>query len=313
MDHAPSHHGPKRIYRHAIFDSSRWREIEHRPGDIVISTSMKAGTTWMQGIVRSMLWPDGEVPPGDGKSPWVEARWTPIQEIRDTLASQDHRRFIKTHLPADGLPLDEKVLYIVVARDGRDVFMSTVNHWDKMRDDFIDWVNDLAAADGVAPLPKYDGDLHRFFDTWISRGSFDWQGDGAPWWSHFHHLASWWQLRRRQNVLLVHYNDLLADLETEMKRVAAFCDIHVPEDMWPAVTERCTLAEMRSRAEVLKDFDPVFKGGARSFFYRGTNERWRSELSEDELLRYDNRVSEVLSPDAATWLRRGRHATSLPH
>lgn len=39
-------------YRHAIFDSRRWEEIEHRPGDIVISTSMKAGTTWMQGIIR---------------------------------------------------------------------------------------------------------------------------------------------------------------------------------------------------------------------------------------------------------------------
>lgn len=312
MEHARAIHKPERIYRHAIFDSSRWDGIEHRPGDIVISTSMKAGTTWMQGIVRSILWPKGELPREGTESPWVEARWTPMEEIRGTLSSQNHRRFIKTHLPADGLPLDEEVLYIVVARDGRDVFMSTVNHWDKMRNDFIDWVNDLAAEDGVEPLPKYDGDLHGFFDTWISRGSFEWQGDGAPWWSHFHHLASWWELRDRKNVLLVHYNDLLADLETEMRRVAAFCHIHVPEEMWPAVTERCTLAEMRSRAEALKDYDEVFDGGARSFFYKGTNQRWRTELTEDELARYEERVSEVLEPEAARWLEQGRHEVSLP-
>lgn len=304
--------GPEHIYRHAIFDGGRWEQIEHRPGDIVISTSMKAGTTWMQGIVRNMLWPSGDMPEKGVESPWVEARWTPIEEVKETLGSQRHRRFMKTHLPADGLSLHDEVLYVVVAREGRDVFMSTVNHWEKLRSDFIDWVNDLAAADGVPPLPKYDGDLHGFFDTWISQGSFRWQGDGAPWWSHFHHIATWWQLRERKNVLLVHYNDLLSDLEGEMRRVAAFCHIDVPEDAWTAVAERCTLAEMRSRADALKDYDEVFEGGASSFFYKGTNERWRGILSEEELSRYEQRVSEVLEPAAARWLHQGRHATSLP-
>lgn len=110
----------------------------------------------------------------------------------------------------------------------------------------------------------------------------------------------------------MHYNDLLADLETEMRRVAAFCDIKVPEHMWPAVTQRCTLAEMRSRADALKDYDDHFEGGASSFFYRGTNKRWRGVLTERELARYDKRVSETLEPEAARWLERGRHESSLP-
>lgn len=303
---------PPRIYRHAIFDSRRWEDIEHRPGDIVISTSMKAGTTWMQGIVRNMLWPGDDIPGGSVESPWVEARWTPLEEINATLAAQEHRRFIKTHLPADGLPIHEEVLYIVVARDGRDVFMSTVNHWEKMRDDFIDWVNELAEADGVAPLPKYDGDVHRFFDRWISQGSFPWQDDGAPWWSHLHHISTWWELRERPNVLLVHYNDLLADLETEMRRIAAFCGIGVPEHMWAAVTDRCTLAEMRSRADALKSYDEVFDGGASSFFFKGTNERWRGVLTQEELSRYEERVAQALHPEAARWLERGRQGISVP-
>ena len=68
---------------------------------------MKAGTTWMQGIVRNVLWPSGDLHGGSVESPWVEARWIRIEEIKETLASQEHRRFIKTHLPADGLLLHD--------------------------------------------------------------------------------------------------------------------------------------------------------------------------------------------------------------
>lgn len=300
----------RRTYQHAFFDSRRWDDIRHRRGDIVISTSMKAGTTWMQGIVRSLLWSHGDLPEGGVASPWVEARFIPIEEIRSTLEQQTHRRFIKTHLPADGLPLNDEVLYIVVGRDGRDVFMSTVNHWEKTRADFLEIVNGLAEADGIAPLPRYDGDLHGFFGRWIGEGSFPWQKDGAPWWSHFHHLETWWKLRDSPNVLFVHYNDLLADLESEMRRVADFARIEVPDDAWGAVVERCTLAEMRARADALRDFDPVFEGGAKSFFYKGTNERWRGVLSKDELDRYDEHVAEVLDPEAAEWLAHGRAAST---
>ena len=54
-------------------------------------------------------------------SPWIDCRF--VEPIEDTLArieAQQHRRFLKSHLPADGLPLFDAVRYIHVARDGRD-------------------------------------------------------------------------------------------------------------------------------------------------------------------------------------------------
>jgi len=36
-----------RIYQNAMLDSTYWEYYKPRPDDIVISTSMKAGTTWM--------------------------------------------------------------------------------------------------------------------------------------------------------------------------------------------------------------------------------------------------------------------------
>ena len=40
------------------------------------------------------------------------------------LAEQRHRRFIKTHTPLDGIPLDPRVTYIVAARHPLDTFVS---------------------------------------------------------------------------------------------------------------------------------------------------------------------------------------------
>jgi sulfotransferase family protein len=40
------------------------------------------------------------------------------------LAAQEHRRFIKTHTPLDGIPLDPRVTYLVTARHPLDVAVS---------------------------------------------------------------------------------------------------------------------------------------------------------------------------------------------
>src|SRR5205085_2028319 len=41
-------------------------------------------------------------------------------------------RFIKSHTPLDGLPFDERVTYICVSRDPRDVALSWDNHMANM-------------------------------------------------------------------------------------------------------------------------------------------------------------------------------------
>ena len=42
-----------RSYVSYIFDSRNWDRYRPRPGDVVISTSYKSGTTWMQNILPS--------------------------------------------------------------------------------------------------------------------------------------------------------------------------------------------------------------------------------------------------------------------
>jgi hypothetical protein len=64
-----------RRYEGAVFDSSRWDGFELRPGDIIISTPPKCGTTWMQMICALVVLGEPELPlPLDTLSPWI-ASW----------------------------------------------------------------------------------------------------------------------------------------------------------------------------------------------------------------------------------------------
>ena len=194
-----------RPYRWAVSDNHRWERFECRPGDIFVCTPPKCGTTWMQTILASLLWPDGDVP---GQvmtiSPWIDANFFPINEILARLEAQSHRRFIKTHTPADGIPWFDRASYIVVGRDGRDAFMSLCHHYERFKGAVREELNARAAMDGVPPMPGWDGDVHRFFGTWLKEAVM------------FHHIASFWRNRGNSNLAFVHYNDLKADLAGEM-------------------------------------------------------------------------------------------------
>jgi aryl sulfotransferase len=253
----------------------------------------------MQTIVATLLFPDGNVPgPVVTIAPWLDARFDPIEDVVARLDAQHHRRSIKTHTPADGIPWYADASYIVVGRDGRDAFMSFVNHMQNMRPDVVATLVASAIEEGieVLPPPPLD-DIHAFFAFWLAiRMLFD-------------HIASYWALRNEPNLLFVHYDDLKADLAGEMRRVAAFLGIEIAADRWPGLVERCTFASMRARAAEIGPFEDLFVGGAESFLYKGTNGRWRDVLTADELAAYDRAVAAWLTPDAARWLA-GRDAIS---
>jgi len=283
-----------RPYRTAVFDNARWARFEPRPGDIFVCTPPKCGTTWTQAIVHSLLWPDGDGPlPVMTVSPWLEAEFHPLEEMMARLAAQTHRRAIKSHTPADGIPFRDDAKYIFVGRDGRDAFMSMCNHRQVMKAEMVGALNERAVADGVPPMPPWDGDVNAFFAHWIADGSV------------LAHVTTFWERRRQSNLLLVHYNDLKTDLAGEMRRIARFLGIAVPDAKWPAVVERCTFEAMRARGEEIGNF-ALFEGGAKSFLFKGTNGRWRDVLSSDELETYAKRASELMPADAAAWLESGR-------
>ena len=249
----------------------------------------------MQGIVASLLWPHGDAPaPAFELSPWVDARIVPLDDMVARVDAIPHRRFIKTHSPADCTPIFTGCRYLAVYRDGRDVLLSFANHRRKMRPEVIEALNTIAARDDVALWPPvWDGDMDQLFDEWVDFGT------------PMEHLASWWLHRHEPFVLLVHYADLSRDLDGEMRRIAEFLDVDIPAALWSEVVERCQFEAMRSQHQASEILNRSFVEGATAFFNQGTSGRWRAQLGEAQLRRHEQLVAEHLPEDAARWLEHG--------
>lgn len=294
-------------YQNHHLDSHRWDDFKVRNDDIIISTSYKAGTTLTQTIVANLLYPNDNMPgPAAAISPWLDMRLAPLDELLAGLDAQTDRRFIKTHLPLDGLKYFEEAKYIMVGRDPRDVFMSLLNHWGNHTPAFYEAMNGVPGRVGDE-FPEFEDDIHKLWHNWITRGWFEWESDGYPYWSHLHHAKTWWEYRHLPNVRLIHYSDLRADLEGQMRALADYLDIEVPEALWPNVVHACEFDTVKANPEKVTDpmIELMFKGGGQTFINKGTNGRWVDVLSEEELELYDKAMKKTLPADCISWLESG--------
>ena len=93
-------------YRSTVLDSNRWQRFSARAGDIIISTPAKSGTTWMQMICALLIFQRTTFDRSlDLISPCLDMQTRDIGDVIADLEAQQHRRFIKTHTPLDGLPV----------------------------------------------------------------------------------------------------------------------------------------------------------------------------------------------------------------
>jgi len=303
-------------YQNQALDSTRWQRYQPRAGDIVISTPLKSGTTLTQETVRQLIFlgQDGSAEKETALweiSPWLDARWSPLDDLLAALEAQNHRRFIKSHLALDGLPYFPQVKYIVTGRDARDAALSLWNHYANFTETAYAISNDTPGRVGE-PLPPSPPDFHAFWQGWISRGSHPWEGEGYPFWGNLHHTQSWWNYRHLDNILFVHFHDLLTDRAGEIRRIGAFLGIDVPDDALPAILQALDISTMREREGKRNPaFQVLWKNGAQTFFNKGTNGRWKDLLSADELALYEAKAAQVLTPDCQAWLEQGRVALAM--
>lgn len=307
---------PEREYRTWVLDSRYWAGYAPRPDDIVIATAPKCGTTWMQQIVSSLIFQDARVRALPTVSPWVEARFRfTADQVSKVLADLPHRRFLKTHLPLDGLPFYDEVKYIHVARDGRDAALSMHNHSTGFSTEQLARFDVIGREDPAVgrPYERPPADPATYFRGWLATKPEKSAVEGPPS-PHFFDLeASYWAERRHPNVLLVHYADLSADLDAEMRRIAAFLSIEIDETIWPSLVGAAGFAAMKSSGdELMPQTKSMFAEGSKRFFNKGQNGRWRGVLNETDLALYDDAVRKMLKPRLAAWLAGGRLKTIDP-
>lgn len=279
-------------------DSRVWNDFRFRDDDIIVATYAKSGTTWTQQIIGQLVFHGQADVPIHDISPWVDLRVPPAEVKLAALEAQTHRRIVKTHLPVDALTMSPKAKYIYIGRDGRDVLFSFYHHHQNANDLWYELLNETPGLVGPK-IGRPDPDVRRYFDTWL-------ENDGAPIWSFWDNISSWWAIRDQPNVRLIHFANLKADLEGEMRAIADYLGIGIAESAWPTILEHCSFDYMKAHADMVAPLGgAVFDGGAGTFMNKGVNGRWKDVLSPAQVAAYEAKALEKLGPDCARWLATG--------
>jgi len=282
--------------------STRWNDFKFRDDDIVIATYAKSGTTWTQQIVGQLIFGGADGINTSRLSPWVEQRILP-DEVIAALDHQTHRRFVKAHLPVDALVFSPKAKYIHVGRDGRDAAWSFHNHQYNAKDELFARYN-AGLPEGTKPRERGSSDPREFYRIWFEQNSY-------PLWPFWEHVRSWWAIRGLPNVMQIHFNDIKADLEGSIRKIAAFLDIPIDEANLPKIVEHCSFDYMKEHAsEIAPLGGALWNGGGKTFIHKGTNGRWRDLLTADEIALYEATALKELGAECATWLANGSLAAA---
>lgn len=251
-------------------------------GDIVVATYPKCGTTWMQQIIL-LLQAGGDK---DKITNWFETgqhtRWLEM-EFDDAKSVNSwepkagfERRLWKTHSSAkeapwaggpteNGVPDGAKV--VVVARNPGDAAVSMFHH----------------ATARSYPLPgnagfKYTGSMSHFVDEVWLPGNVE-SGDFWAW------HASWWRAKKdlpSDKLLIVSYEDMIADLPQAVRTVASFCAIPCDEALVAKVVEASNFSAMKDQFDAqIADAKKTGKKFKPGHIRKGGKGGWRTALSPE--------------------------------
>ena len=307
---------PTREYRTLSMDSHRWDGFTPRDGDIVIATHPKCGSTWMQRIIDLLVFQSPEPRQLRQTSPTIDsAVGAAADAVLGALEAQTHRRFIKTELPFDSLPVWDGVSYIHVGRDGRDMCWSMHNHVLGFRPEIQRIRAELAAQDPrfKVRFPEPPVDPRTFFLEWIAEAEADEPAALGADLPFFEFETTFWRERRRPNLLFTHYADLKADLAQEMRRISEFLQIDTPESRLGELAHAAAFETMKRDGDaILPGLDMAFDRGVDRFINQGVNGRWQGVLTAPDLERYDALVRRRFTPAQAAWTAQGRHVAGDP-
>jgi len=304
---------PARVVRDYLSNSLVWEDFladgGFVEGDIVVADPFKAGTTWTQRIVQQIL-QNGEESEGglSDTSPWLDSSWGDHAGMLKVLREQraaGSRRVMKSHLPADALPIAPEARYVFVGRNGKDLGISFHNYLYNFSASTMSEINRIHAQWSVDSTPLVvPEDMQQFFDLWLRTGGY-----GCC--DLLDIMRSWWAIRDQPNVLLLHYGQLKKDLRGQVARLAEFFGIDPASLRMDAIAEHCSFDYMSANAEKMAPFGGTHMSSARAFFHKGLKRDHRAELTPAQVEHFDQVALEALGKECAHWLETGESSTAV--
>jgi aryl sulfotransferase len=300
-----------RTYVTPISDSTRWDHFRLRPGDILVCTPVKSGTTWTQMLCAMLVHQSTVFPqPLNELTRWLERQRQPLDEVLAAYEAQSYRRIVKTHTPLDGLPYDPEVSYVFCGRDPRDVFFSMLDHMSNGSEETL---ADTRRRAGLPEDYEFPTDPDQLFPLWLTTPMAEGLEDGFPMGSVLSLTHRFWRFRHLPNLHFLHYADLSANLDAELRGLAGFLGIPVDEARWPSFLEAASFTAMRERADEMAPGASFQEWRSnRDFFRSARRGAWQGRLSAEQLALYEDVATTRLGRRLKAWLEGGRAAGGAP-
>ncbi|GIY14918.1 sulfotransferase 1C4, partial [Caerostris darwini] len=182
----------------SLFSADAFRSVVNykpRPDDVFVVTYPKCGTTWTQHTL-TLIFRHGE--PIESHMDFFTA--APFLEVTGAKGAEEMPRpgVLKMHLPFHLTPWSDQAKYIYVTRNPKDCCVSYFHHMKNLRG------------------RMFHGTFDQFFELFLS-GKVDY-GD------YFDHLMEWYKHRNDPNVLFVTYEEMKANPEAAVLKIASFVD-----------------------------------------------------------------------------------------
>lgn len=200
------------------------RAFKPRADDVIISPYGKCGTTWLQQMVHTLR-TRGDTDYDDISRvvPWIET--AAVLGIDLEAPQKAEPRAFKSHLSWDLVPKGAR--YIVSIRNPKDAVVSAFRFMEGW---FVE--------PGAISIGEF------------ARGRYLQRGEGRDYW---HHLASWWRVRDRDDVLVLSYEGMHRDPSAAVRRVAAFADIPLDGELLLLTLQRTSLEYMLANKSQFDD------------------------------------------------------------
>lgn len=194
------------------------------PTDIIISPFNKSGTTWLQQIVHGLR-TRGDMAFDDISRvvPWLEMSTDLGLDIE--AEQRGFPRAFKSHLTWHKVPKGGR--YIVPIRDPKDVLVSAfhfVEGWFFEKGAFS--LEEWAEASYLNPAEEH---------------------------GYWHHLLSWWPQRACENVFILTFEQMKADLPQTVQRVAEFIGIDMDQELFDLVVHQSSFEFMQAHKDRFDD------------------------------------------------------------
>jgi len=180
------------------------------PSDIIISPYAKCGTTWLQQITHGLRTRGSmDFDEISAVVPWIKTAYDVGWDLEAEQAAKP--RLYKSHASWHDVPKGGK--YICSFRHPYDAIVS----------------------------------FYRFFEGWFfepesisleALTQWRWPRDKLDDGGYWYHLISWWEQRNNQDVLLLCYEEMKADLPGSVQKIARFMGIDLDEPLLDIVVKQ---------------------------------------------------------------------------